>query len=45
MSRPSLADLLLSRDVVRIALMRGTIHLVSARDYGFGLNATPASGV
>jgi Winged helix DNA-binding domain len=27
-----LARLLLSRDVVRIALMRGTIHLVSARD-------------
>ena len=27
-----LAELLLSRDVVRIALMRGTIHLVSARD-------------
>jgi len=27
-----LAGLLLSRDVVRIALMRGTIHLVSARD-------------
>lgn len=27
-----LADLLVSRDVVRIALMRGTIHLVSARD-------------
>jgi len=31
--RPSdLAGLLLSRQVVRIALMRGTIHLVSARD-------------
>src|SRR6202161_524609 len=27
-----LAGLLLSRQVVRIALMRGTIHLVSARD-------------
>ncbi len=27
-----LAGLLLGRDVVRIALMRGTIHLVSARD-------------
>ena len=27
-----LAELLLSRAVVRIALMRGTIHLVSARD-------------
>ena len=27
-----LAGLLLSREVVRIALMRGTIHLVSARD-------------
>ena len=27
-----LAGLLLSRDVVRVALMRGTIHLVSARD-------------
>jgi hypothetical protein len=27
-----LADLLLSREVVRIGLMRGTIHLVSARD-------------
>jgi hypothetical protein len=27
-----LADRLLSRDVVRIGLMRGTIHLVSARD-------------
>src|SRR5215467_15602393 len=27
-----LADLLLNRAVVRIALMRGTIHLVSARD-------------
>ena len=27
-----LADLLVSRDVVRIGLMRGTIHLVSARD-------------
>jgi hypothetical protein len=27
-----LADLLLSRAVVRIAVMRGTIHLVSARD-------------
>jgi hypothetical protein len=27
-----LAELLLSRKVVRIALMRGTIHLVSARD-------------
>jgi len=27
-----LAELLLSRDVVRIALMRGTVHLVSARD-------------
>jgi Winged helix DNA-binding domain len=27
-----LAGLLLTRDVVRIALMRGTIHLVSARD-------------
>src|SRR5215472_14535138 len=27
-----LADLLLSREVVRIALMRGTVHLVSARD-------------
>ena len=26
-----LAGLLISRDVVRIALMRGTIHLVSAR--------------
>ena len=31
--RPAdLAGLLLSRQVVRIALMRGTIHLVSARD-------------
>jgi len=31
--RPSdLADLLVSRQVVRIALMRATIHLVSARD-------------
>jgi hypothetical protein len=29
-----LAELLLSRAVVRIALMRGTIHLVSARDCG-----------
>jgi len=27
-----LAELLVSREVVRIALMRGTIHLVSARD-------------
>ncbi|MGE5292727.1 MAG: DNA glycosylase AlkZ-like family protein [Micromonosporaceae bacterium] len=27
-----LAELLVSRHVVRIALMRGTIHLVSARD-------------
>jgi hypothetical protein len=27
-----LADLLVSRDVVRVGLMRGTIHLVSARD-------------
>src|SRR5262252_8347396 len=27
-----LAELILSRQVVRIALMRGTIHLVSARD-------------
>src|SRR5260221_14569991 len=27
-----LAELILSRRVVRIALMRGTIHLVSARD-------------
>jgi hypothetical protein len=27
-----LAALILSRDIVRIALMRGTIHLVSARD-------------
>lgn len=27
-----LAGLLVSRDVVRVALMRGTIHLVSARD-------------
>jgi hypothetical protein len=27
-----LADLLVSRDLVRIGLMRGTIHLVSARD-------------
>src|ERR1700691_861486 len=27
-----LAPLILSRQVVRIALMRGTIHLVSARD-------------
>jgi hypothetical protein len=27
-----LARLILSREVVRIALMRGTIHLVSARD-------------
>jgi len=33
-----LADLLLSRRVVRIALMRGTIHLVSARD---GLTLRP----
>ena len=29
-----LAELLLNRAVVRIALMRGTIHLVSARDCG-----------
>ena len=29
---PDLAELLVSRQVVRIALMRGTIHLVSARD-------------
>src|ERR1700733_1608181 len=33
-----LADLLVSRRVVRIALMRGTIHLVSARD---GLTLRP----
>lgn len=29
---PALADLLLDRRVVRIALMRGTVHLVSAAD-------------
>jgi hypothetical protein len=33
-----LADLLVSRQVVRMALMRGTIHLVSARD---GLTLRP----